>query len=158
MLRGGVEQIGSLLAWFARGRRFEACPRTRVLHLNKHTMKILTLIIKQKYFGEILSGEKNVETREIRHNNFKKYCEIDEEGYALFDEENGVFVPRQYDAIRFYVGYNKDRASALVEVKGANIGIFVDEEGKEIVYDVKGEEFLATYIDYDLGKVIEKNV
>lgn len=121
-------------------------------------MKILTLIIKQKYFDKILSGEKNVETREIRHNNFKKYCEIDEEGYALFDEENGVFVPRQYDAIRFYVGYNKDRASALVEVKGANIGIFVDEEGKEIVYDVKGEEFLATYIDYDLGKVLEKNV
>jgi hypothetical protein len=34
----------------------------------------------------------------------------------------------------------------------------VDEEGKEIVYDVKGEEFLATYIDYDLGKVLEKNV
>lgn len=153
-----MEQIGSLLAWFARGRRFEACPRTKVLHLNKHTMKILTLIIKQKYFDEILSGSKTVETREIRHNNFKKYCELDEDGYAKFDEENGVFVPRQYDAIRFYVGYNKDRASALVEVKGANIGIFVDEEGKEIVYEANGEEFIASYIDYDLGRVIEKNV
>lgn len=121
-------------------------------------MKILTLIIKQKYFDEILSGKKTVETREIRHNNFKKYCELDEEGYALFDEENGVFVPKKYDAIRFYVGYNKDRATALVEVKDANIGIFVDEEGKEIVYEAGGEEFIASYIDYDLGKVIEKNV
>lgn len=121
-------------------------------------MKILTLIIKQKYFDEILSGSKTVETREIRHNNFKKYCELDEDGYAKFDEENGVFVPRQYDAIRFYVGYNKDRASALVEVKGANIGIFVDEEGKEIVYAANDEEFIASYIDYDLGRVIEKNV
>jgi len=121
-------------------------------------MKILTLIIKQKYFDEILSGSKTVETREIRHNNFKKYCELDEDGYAKFDEENGVFVPLQYDAIRFFVGYNKGRASALVEVKGANIGIFVDEEGKEIVYEANGEEFIASYIDYDLGRVIEKNV
>lgn len=121
-------------------------------------MKILTLIIKQKYFDEILSGAKTVETREIRHNNFKKYCELDEEGFALFDEENGVFVPKKYDAIRFYVGYNKDSASALVEVKDANIGIYVDEDGKEIVYEAQGEEFIASYIDYDLGKVIEANV
>lgn len=121
-------------------------------------MKILTLIIKQKYFDEILSGAKKVETREIRHNNYKKYCELDEDGYALFDEEKGIFVPRQYDAIRFYVGYNKDRATALVEVKDANIGIFVDEEGKEVVYEANGEEFIASYIDYDLGEVLEKNV
>ena len=121
-------------------------------------MKILQLIIKQKYFDEILAGKKTVETREIRHNNYKKYCELDEDGFAKFDEENGVFVPRQYDAIRFYVGYNKDRATALLEVKGANIGIFVDAEGNEIVYEANGEEFIASYIDYDLGKVLEKNV
>ena len=121
-------------------------------------MDILTLIIKQKYFDEILSGSKTVETREIRHNNFKKYCELDEEGFALFDEEKGIFVPRKYDAIRLYVGYNKDRATALVEVKDANIGIFVDEEGKEIVYEANGEEFIASYIDYTLGAILEKNV
>ena len=46
----------------------------------------------------------------------------------------------------------------LVGIKDANIGIFVDEEGKEIVYEAGGEEFIASYIDYDLGKVIEKNV
>ena len=121
-------------------------------------MNILTLIIKQKYFDEILAGTKTVETREIRHNNFKKYCEVDDEGYALFDEENGVFVAKKYDAIRFYVGYAKDRASALVEVTDANIGIFVDEDGNEVVYEAKGEEYVASYIDYDLGKVIESNV
>lgn len=121
-------------------------------------MKILTLIIKQKYFDEILSGKKTVETREIRHNNFKKYCELDEDGYAKFDEDKGVFIPRQYDAIRFFVGYNKERDTALVEVKGAEIGIFVDEEGKEIVYEANGEEFIASYIDYALGKVLETNV
>ena len=121
-------------------------------------MKILTLIIKQRYFDEIISGKKKVETREIRHNNYKKYCELGEDGYAKFDEENGIFVPKEYDAIRFFVGYNKDRATALVEVKGANIGIFVDEEGKEIVYEANGEEFIASYIDYDLGKVLETNV
>lgn len=160
MWRGGA--VGSLLAWFARGRRFEAYPRTKCTRCaetkNNTQMKILTLIIKQKYFDEILAGTKKVETREIRHNNYKKYCELGEDGFAEFDEENGVFVPKEYDAIRFFVGYNKDRATALVEVKGANIGIFVDEEGKEIVYEANGEEYIASYIDYDLGKVLETNV
>lgn len=34
-------------------------------------MKILTLIIKQKWFDAILSGEKTVETREVRPTNTK---------------------------------------------------------------------------------------
>lgn len=88
-------------------------------------MEILTLIIKQKYFDEILAGTKTQEFREIRPNTQKKYCELDEEGYCK--EEDGILIPRKYDAIRFYVGYNKDRASALVEVKDARIELFEDE-------------------------------
>ena len=82
-------------------------------------MNILTLIIKQKYFDEILAGTKTQEFREIRPNTQKKYCELDEEGYCK--EEDGILIPRKYDAIQFYVGYNKNRASALVEVKDAHI-------------------------------------
>lgn len=122
-------------------------------------MNILTLIIKQQYFDKILAGKKVQEFREIRHNNFKKYCEIDAEGYALFDEEKGVFVPRKYDAIRFFVGYAKDRDSALIEVKDANIRVYFDEETNEpLVYEANNEEWYVTDIVYDLGAIIEKNV
>ena len=93
-------------------------------------MKILNLIIKQKYFDAILAGRKVQEFREIRPTTEKKYIKLDEEGYAIEDEK-GNCVPLKYDAIRFYVGYNKDRDSALVEVVGAHTEVFVDENNEE---------------------------
>lgn len=119
-------------------------------------MKVLTLIIKQKYFDEILAGTKTQEFREIRPSSQSKYCELDEEGFCK--EVDGVFIPKKYDAIKFYVGYNKDRASALVEVKGANIELFVDENDEFIELEQNGEPYLAAQIVYDLGRIIEKNV
>lgn len=119
-------------------------------------MKILTLIIKQKYFDEILAGTKTQEFREIRPSSQSKYCELDEEGFCK--EADGIFIPRKYDAIRFYVGYNKNRASALVEVKDANIELFVDENDEFIVQMQGGVEYLMAQVVYDLGKVLEKNV
>jgi hypothetical protein len=119
-------------------------------------MKILTLIIKQKYFDEILAGTKTQEFREIRPSSQSKYCELDEEGFCK--EVDGIFIPRKYDAIRFYVGYNKNRASALVEVKDANIELFVDENDEFIVQMQDGVEYLMAQVVYDLGKVLEKNV
>ena len=44
-------------------------------------MEILTLIIKQKFFDEILSGKKTQEFREIRPTTQKKYCQLDADGY-----------------------------------------------------------------------------
>lgn len=118
-------------------------------------MRILTLIIKQKFFNEIISGEKKQEFREIRPNTQNKYCEVDSEGYVL-EDENGV-VPKKYDAIQFYVGYNKDRDSALVEIKSAKVELFVDEETNEFVtYEHNGEDFIQAQIVYDLGEVIER--
>ena len=119
-------------------------------------MEILQLIIKQKYFDEILSGAKTQEFREIRPNTQKKYCELDEEGYCK--EVDGILIPRKYDAIQFYVGYNKDRASALVEVKDAHIELFEDENHNLIEYDYNGETYFAAHVVYDLGRVIDKHV
>jgi hypothetical protein len=81
---------------------------------------------------------------------------LDEEGFCK--EVDGIFIPRKYDAIRFYVGYNKNRASALVEVKDANIELFVDENDEFIVQMQDGVEYLMAQVVYDLGKVLEKNV
>lgn len=71
-------------------------------------MKVLDLIVKQKFFDEILSGEKNQEFREIRPTTAKKYIryvcggkEYGDPGDLPEDGEVGV-VPVKYDAIRFY--------------------------------------------------------
>lgn len=133
------------------------------------TMKILTLIIKQKNFDAILAGEKTVETREVRPTNtkyisyrdnntgkvYKKDSDVPE---SAWDSEKGVdTVINHYDAIQFWVGYEKNRPGALVEVKGAELIDVCDEETKEpIVYEHNGNEYTMTEIDYHLGRVIEK--
>lgn len=120
-------------------------------------MKVLTLIIKQKYFDLIMKGEKTQEFREIRPSTEKRYVQLDEDGYEKIDE-NGNSIPIEYDAIRFYVGYNKNRDSALVEVKGAYTEIFVDENDEIIDYEYNGEYYIAQQIVYDLGEVLEKDI
>ncbi len=71
-------------------------------------LRVLTLNIKDLFFQEILSGEKTIEYREIKQTTINKYTYI--------DQADGKRYLRPYDVIRFYVGYNKDRDSALVEV------------------------------------------
>lgn len=126
-------------------------------------LKVLNLIIKQKYFDAIMSGRKKQEFREIRPTNEKRYVLIDEEGYAI-EDENGNCIPVKYDAIRFFVGYNNDRDTALVKVESAYTELFVDEDGKPISYeygtDENGEpiEYFAEQIVYNLGEIVNKDI
>lgn len=69
-------------------------------------------------------------------------------------EEDGIFKPIDYDSIQFYVGYNKDRDQALVEVKGAAITILTNEDGQDITYEHDRIEYVLSQITYDLGKVL----
>lgn len=123
-------------------------------------MKILNLIIKQKYFDAIMEGRKVQEFREIRPTTYKKLCETDqdEDGTFIKQDEHGTPIPQKYDAIRFYVGYNTDRDSALVEIKNANVEFFVDDNNELITYDVDGNMWYATQVVYDLGRIIETNI
>lgn len=112
-------------------------------------MKILTLIIQQKFFDEIVKGVKKQEFRELRPKSEKKYIVYD---------DNDEFDPIAYNAIRFYVGYNKDRDTALVEVLGSFFQDLLDEDGNIVeLVDEKGIEYDAMNIVYDLGKIIEVN-
>lgn len=120
-------------------------------------MKVLTLIIKQKYFDAILQGRKLQEFREIRPNNEKKYVQFDKEGNLILDE-NDCCIPVHYDAIRFYVGYAQDRDTALVEVVSAYTQVLVDDKDKPISYEYNGEEYWAEQVIYNLGKVLEHNI
>lgn len=125
--------------------------------MKNEEMKILTLIIKQEWFDKIMSGEKKQEFREVKPTTIKRYLQLDEDGYEK-EDEYGNSIPIEYDAIRFYCGYNKDRDSALVEVKDAYVEMFIDEDGKFIIYEAEGKDWVAEQVVYNLGKVIEKNI
>ena len=126
-------------------------------------MKVLNLIIKQKYFDSILCGQKVQEFREVKPTTIKKLLQLDEEGYEIIDE-HGNSQPIKYDAIRFFVGYNKARDSALVEVKNAYCEIFVDENDNPIEYEVlnpengRTEYWVAQQVVYNLGKIIDTDI
>lgn len=126
-------------------------------------MKVLNLIIKQVYFDAIMAGRKVQEFREVRPTTIKKLLQLDEEGYEVEDAD-GNAQPIKYDAIQFYVGYGKDRDSALVEVLGAHCEIFVDENDKPITYeygkDKDGEPlvWVAEQVVFDLGKILSRNI
>ena len=124
---------------------------------NEKGMKILTLIIKQRYFDAILQGRKVQEFREIRPTNERKYVQFDDQGRLVLDE-NDCCVPVKYDAIRFYVGYAKDRDTALVAVKSAFTQVLVDDKGQPISYDFNGEDYWAEQVVYNLGRVLEHNI
>ena len=122
-------------------------------------MKTLNLIIKQCYFDEIIKGTKKQEFREVKPTTIKKLLQLDEEGFEIEDAD-GNAQPIKYDAIQFYVGYNKDRDNALVEVKSAYCEIITNEKGEPIIYqygtDEKGEPlvWVVEQVVYNLGKVL----
>ncbi|MDR0266058.1 hypothetical protein [Sphingobacterium sp. 2149] len=118
-------------------------------------MKVLTLSIKQEFFDQIKAGTKTFEEREIRPNNVTKYCVLDDEGYV--DEVDGKPITVKYDAIKFLTGaYKGKRPSMLVEVKDESVIILTDEEGNDIIYLDKGEEYIASIIRYELGEILEQ--
>ena len=90
-------------------------------------MKVLTLNIKKLYFDEIMKGTKDIEYRQLKQTTLNKY--------TYLDESDGKRYLRRYDAIRFFVGYHKDRESALVQVK-------------DITYN-------AGVVEYHLGLILE---
>ena len=123
-------------------------------------MKTLNLIIKKVYFDKIINFKKKQEFREVKHNTIKKLIQIYEDGYEV-EDENGNSIPIKYDAIQFYVGYNKDRDSALVEVKDEYCEIFVDENNEPITYEEGTDKdgnplvWVAEQVVFNLGKVLE---
>lgn len=126
-------------------------------------MRVLNLIIKQKYFNSIMCGQKVQEFREVKPTTIKKLLKLDDEGYEILDE-HGNSQPIEYDAIRFFVGYNKDRDSALVEVKDAYTEIFVDDKDEPIEFEVLNEQtgkveyWVAQQVVYNLGKILETDI
>lgn len=121
-------------------------------------MKTLTLIIKQCFFDEIIKGTKKQEFREVKPTTIKRLLQLDEDGYEV-EDENGNAIPIQYDALQLYVGYAKNRASALVEVRSAYCEIPL-ENGEPIIYEYGTDKngnpltWVVERVVYNLGKVL----
>lgn len=121
-------------------------------------MKTLTLIIKQCFFDEIIKGTKKQEFREVKPTTISRLLQLDAEGYEIEDAA-GNAQPIKYDAIQFYVGYAKNRASALVEIKSAFCQIPL-ENGKPIIYEHGTDKhgnprtWVVETVVYNLGKVL----
>lgn len=121
--------------------------------------KNLTLSIKQEYFDQILAGTKKEEIREIRPRNLHRYCEIDEEGFVI-ENDNGI-VPVKYDTLTLLTGqYKGTRPKLVVKVKSAKIELLYDEEtGEDIMLeDENGKEYYAAIVVFKLGEIIEKPI
>ncbi len=112
-------------------------------------MNVLNLIIKKVYFDQIIAGTKKAEYREIKPSTVKKYIYID---------ENNDYKAVKYDAVRLFVGYNKDRDSALVEVTGTELTAWCDDKQNPMFFEKDGETYFRGVIAYKLGKVLEKNI
>lgn len=138
-------------------------------NLKSDAMKTLSLSIKRIYFDQILSGQKKVETREIRPNNANRYIYYEQGGVKYdavkdvanlpegTDEEPVIVAAVEYDALKLITGsYNvKPRPYIIVEVLGADLVTLVDENDNPIVYTENGIEYEATEIDYHLGRILE---
>lgn len=92
-------------------------------------LKVLTLNIKKEYFDDIMKGDKDEEYRELKQTTMNKYTYI--------EESDGKRHLKWYDVIRFYVGYHRDRESALVQIT-------------DIKYDQKSH-----IVIYCLGNILE---
>lgn len=111
----------------------QQCLEKRVVkkksHFDTTGMRVLSLNIKKFFFDMIISGDKDVECRELKQTTLNKYTYI--------DAADGKRYLRRYDALHLYVGYHKDREHAIVQVT-------------DITYNKSENEVL-----YHLGMVLE---
>lgn len=121
----------------------------------------LYLTIKQAYFDLIMSGEKQIEYRELKDSTYKRYIMVNKNGEPMLDEEflSGLehtdfdslweagtcpYIPKDIYYLDLAVGYNKDRDTAVVEVGGF---------GFEPSYDQVGER--CWVIKFFINRVVE---
>lgn len=154
----------------------------------------LYLTISQQWFDEIVSGRKTVEYREIKPTTQNRYLDLpkkendtlyvnkllpDDALLGINEYNNGIFcfMPKVYQYMRLGVGYNKDRDTAIIRLKGAcsmpqrlsdgRIYRFNDEEivGAETMteyqyinasYNENGELY-NWIIGFELGEIVEVN-
>ena len=138
-------------------------PKEAAKKLEREGKKVITLIIKQVYFDQIMDGTKTHEYREVKPSTIKKLLAHDENGDLIgsgkFLQGVETIQTVHYDAMLLYVGYNPLRDSALVEITASEEQLLCDEDGKVVkIKDDDGSEWTPSQVDFSLGKVLSKDV
>ena len=142
----------------------------------------LYLTIKQVYFDAIVAGQKTEEYREIKDTTYKKYLEVDEQGWPLYDSglidaenpllgdlciwNNGVYpyvANQKWEYLSLAVGYAKARDTAIVEIEDITFEPLTDKEGHFARFSVSDDEakldangeYCFWLAVFHLGKVVE---
>lgn len=113
-------------------------------------MKILHLVMKKIYFDEILQGKKKNEIRALRPKSSNRYLDY------TTNKDGEIAIPKQFDYLRLYLGYETNRPYFDIEVKNTVIAVLLDEKENEIVYIENGIEYIDAEIEYSLGKIVFK--
>lgn len=142
----------------------------------------LYLTIDKYWFNEIIEGRKDKEYREVRDSMVSRYLSLQQtkdtvqirddapEGLdldiMLYNNGYFPFCPRPYAFLKLAVGYSKDRAWAIIEVKAISFEPAMDDNGNIVrftfdeqvsgddIYTPDGEGTVWTIV-YHLGKVME---
>ncbi|MBR1525139.1 MAG: hypothetical protein IJ640_00565 [Prevotella sp.] len=113
-------------------------------------MKTLTLQITRDCFCNILDGQQQTEHRYIYPSTASRYILQHDNGDGTCDVELNY-----YEALRLINGRRKDAPRLLVEVVGADIIEYRDENGNVAkAKDKHGMEYYVYGIRYQLGRVI----
>ena len=116
----------------------------------KKEMETLTLQITRNNFCDILNGKQHTEHRYIYPSTVNRYIRQHDNGDGTCDVEL-VY----YDSLRLINGRRKDSPRLTVEVLGADIIEYRDNDGKvSKATDKHGTEYFVYGICYRLGKVI----
>lgn len=116
---------------------YDSVNRLRSEKFDTTGLDVLSLIIKQLYFDEIMKGEKVVEYRDIK-------SKTNEAKMTFIDKDTGKRYIRRPDILRLYAGYQKDRDVLMVRVR--DVKYFPP-------YDI--EYHLGDVIEYDIKKLKE---
>lgn len=110
-------------------------------------MDILYLTLKKKWFDMILSGEKTEEYREI-----KEYWE---KRLSVWDD-NIFLMHKEFDAVEFRNGYQKDAPKFLIECRRILIDYGLTTWGAppNKVYVIQLGKILKTPLDYETNDSI----
>lgn len=127
--------------------------------VNNMGLNVLELAIDQYFFDAIIKGEKKEECREITPENERQLILIDDENFAI-EDENGNSIAIKYDAIRFTVGDSGD--TALVRIEDAYTQLLVDEDGNYVWYlldpsksaEDDSNQYFVEEIVYSLGEIL----
>ena len=118
--------------------------------------RILKMKVSKDTLEDVVNGFYRALSQEVTPRNYVDLVQLDEDGYEREDENCNV-IPRWYDYLLLETIRCKNQKYALVEVKDITSEMLLDDNGKIVMYEYKGDTWVMEEVIYQLGDVVEKN-